>query len=108
MTESTNAAVTPSTEPQVLVEVIATSDRQIRNKPKINEALADRQGEILAALAQTQALLQSVQTSQVNGGPRVSEIQASFGISLKAEAGVFVGKASAEATFDIQMTVSFD
>jgi hypothetical protein len=36
----------------------------------------------------------------------VTEVEASFGITLAAEAGVILSKASAEATFDVTITYS--
>ena len=38
-------------------------------------------------------------------GWHVSSIQATFGLTLTAEAGVIVSKASAEASFEVTITV---
>jgi hypothetical protein len=42
----------------------------------------------------------------VVGDWHVTEVEASFGITLATEAGVILSKASAEATFDVTMTFS--
>ena len=67
--------------------------------------LADRLQDIKAAIASgASAVADSLEALPRAPGWRVKEVSGSFGLSLAAEAGVILTKASAETTFEVTVT----
>ena len=98
--------MTESTEGRVLVQVVPVeSGREIRWGSNKVQSIADRLEDIEAAIASgSAAVANSLGTLPHPSGWRVSEVSGSFGLSLVAEAGVVLTKASAEATFEVTVT----
>ena len=96
-------------EAKVLVETVrfdSSGTRQIGPRDRTTSLLQDRRGDIEAAVSEASAILQaSVTTVEDKAGWRVSSIEAKFGLTLAAEAGVILSKASAEASFEVTVTI---
>lgn len=96
-------------EPLVRVEVVALehgSGRQIARHERVTELLRERAADIEAAIAEAARIAGAGLTrSNQDEAWRVSSLEASFGLTLTAEAGVIVGKASTEACFEITLTL---
>ncbi|MEU7606694.1 CU044_2847 family protein [Streptomyces sp. NPDC041003] len=94
---------------EVRVETVAldaTGSRQISSRTRTSASLGDRAEELEAAIVQASAIAQG-SLSQVprRDGWQVSSMQVTFGLTLAAEAGVILSKASAEASFEVTLTV---
>jgi hypothetical protein len=94
-------------EPAAVYVPVITMDagREITWRADVSEMLTTRLDDIRNAIR--------AGAVSVSAGPtdlpapddwRVSEVTASFGITLAAEAGVILSKASTEATFDVTIT----
>jgi hypothetical protein len=80
--------------------------RQIGRRGGTTAPLADRGPEIEAAIVQASAIAQqSLAQVPARDGWRVSTMEVSFGLTLAAEAGVVLSKASAEASFEVTLTI---
>lgn len=92
-----------------VVELDNDGSRQIAPTERLTAQLSSRRDDIQAAVALAVDIVQnSASTAESKGGWRVSEVEASFGLTLTAEAGVIVSRASAEAAFEVTITVSRD
>ncbi|MHA4818957.1 CU044_2847 family protein [Streptomyces aculeolatus] len=94
---------------QVRVETVsldAGGDRQIGRRTRSTAALEQRGDEIEEAIVQASAIAQqSLARVPARDGWRVSAMEVTFGVTLAAEAGVILSKASAEASFEVTLTV---
>ena len=92
---------------RVLVQVAELRPgREIGRGANLAEQLSDRLEDIRSAIsAGAQAVAQSLEGLPSAPSWQLSEVSASFGITLTAEVGVILSKASAEATFEV--TVSY-
>lgn len=92
--------------PRVLVQVVELqSGREIGWGANVAEQLTDRLDDIHSAIsAGAQAVAQSLEGLNSPAGWQLSEVSAAFGITLTAEAGVILSKASAETTFEVTVT----
>jgi Trypsin-co-occurring domain 1 len=90
----------------VVVQVVPVQDgRAIAWSDGITEKLRDRVDDIReAVVAGVSAIAVDTADLPAGGGWQVSSLSASFGITLAAEAGVVLSKASAEATFEVTVT----
>jgi hypothetical protein len=88
------------------VEVNGHGARQISSRVRQSANLADRSDELQAAIIQASAIAQDslAQVPQQHGWS-VRSMEVSFGITLAAEAGVILSKASAEPSFEVTLTV---
>jgi hypothetical protein len=87
-----------------VVDVEVGEDREITFGKHLAEGLGDRQDDIQSAIqAGAQTVAKSLETLPQAEGWRLGEVSASFGITLTAEAGVIVSKASAGASFEISV-----
>jgi hypothetical protein len=78
------------------------SGQPVEVVPLEAEGLADRQDDIRGAIeAGSQTVANSIESLPSPPGWRLSEVSAKFGITLTAEAGVIVSRASAGATFEV-------
>ncbi|MEV8349722.1 CU044_2847 family protein [Streptomyces niveus] len=94
---------------EVRVETVAldsAGSRQISSRTRSSSALRDRAAELEEAIVQASAIAQQ-SLSQVprRNGWQVSSMAVTFGLTLAAEAGVILSKASAEASFEVTLTV---
>jgi Trypsin-co-occurring domain 1 len=87
-----------------VIDVDVVADREITFGRSLAEGLADRQDDIRGAIeAGSQTVAKSIESLPSPQGWRLGEVSASFGITLAAEAGVIVSKASAGATFEVSV-----
>jgi hypothetical protein len=91
----------------VLVQVVSSNEgRQIEWGSNLAERLADRMDDITGAITEgvhvvTQSLRQLPSTEHWTA----NEVTVTFGITLTAEAGVILSKASAETSFEVSVTL---
>ncbi len=97
------------TEPEhkVLVQVVEIdSGREIGWSSNLAEQLQDRLDDIRAAVVSASGTVANTLVSLPSTeGWALDEVSAAFGITLTAEAGVILSKASAAAAFDV--TIKF-
>lgn len=87
------------------VDVDLAADREIAFGKSLAEGLGDRQNDIRGAIeAGSETVANSLQSLPSPEGWQLGEVSASFGITLTAEAGVIVSRASAAATFEVSVT----
>ncbi|MGF0174555.1 CU044_2847 family protein [Streptomyces sp. Marseille-Q5077] len=88
------------------VELNGHGARQIGGRVRQSASLADRSDELQAAILQASTIAQDslAQVPQRNGWS-VRSMDVTFGITLAAEAGVILSKASAEASFEVTLTL---
>ena len=90
-----------------VMDVDVAEDREITFGRNLAEGLSERQDDIRGAIeAGSQTVARSIESLPSPQGWRLGEVSASFGITLTAEAGVIVSKASAGATFEVSVTFS--
>jgi len=91
----------------VLVQVVEVhAGREIARAPQVAELLRDRVDEIRDAIVTgAQTIAGTLRELDAAPGWKLDEVSASFGLTLAAEAGVILSKASASAAFDV--TVKF-
>jgi hypothetical protein len=98
-----------STVPEdVFVQVVETDGgREIAWGANVTERLRDRLDELRAAVV-AGAQVVNADLDQLPERPhwRVSELSATFGVTLTADAGVLLSRAGAEATFEVTVTFS--
>jgi hypothetical protein len=88
-----------------VVDVNMAADREITFGKNLAEGLENRQDDIRDAIeAGSETVAKSLGSLPSPDGWRLGEVSASFGITLTAEAGVIVSKASAGATFEVSVT----
>ncbi|MFE0256162.1 CU044_2847 family protein [Streptomyces sp. NPDC059010] len=88
------------------VELNGHGGRQISSRVRQAVNLSDRSDELQAAIVQASAIARDslAQVPERNGWS-VKTMEVTFGITLAAEAGVILSKASAEASFGVTLTV---
>lgn len=88
------------------VELDAAGTRQIGARHRTTELLHERRTDIEAAVGEASRIVQgSIAKVDAQDGWRVSSVEAKFGLTLSAEAGVIVSRASAEASFEVTVTI---
>ncbi len=88
------------------VELDSAGARQIGPRTRATALLRDRRDDIEAAVGEASTIVQeSVSKVEDKGGWRVKSLEAKFGLTLTAEAGVIVSRASAEASFEVTITI---
>ncbi|MFJ2006839.1 CU044_2847 family protein [Streptomyces chartreusis] len=88
------------------VETDGHGSRQISNRARRSAPLAERADEVREAIQQATVLAQdSLAQVPDRHGWAVSSVQVTFGLTLAAEAGVILSKASAEASLEVTLTV---
>ncbi|WP_030682960.1 CU044_2847 family protein [Streptomyces sp. NRRL B-1347] len=86
--------------------VDAAGNRQIASRARATSPLADRAAELEEAIVQASAIAQeSLAQVPPRDGWQVASMAVTFGLTLAAEAGVILSKASAEASFEVTLTV---
>jgi hypothetical protein len=87
-----------------VVDVDLTADREITFSRNMAEKVVDRQADIRAGVeAGAAAVADSLKSLASPEGWQLREVSASFGVTLTAEAGVMVSKASAGATLEVSV-----
>lgn len=88
------------------VSVDSAGARQIGPRTRTTEMLHDRRDDIEAAVIEASSVIQGAVAKVDNKtGWKVKSLEAKFGITLTAEAGVILSRASAEASFEVTITV---
>ncbi|MER6426106.1 CU044_2847 family protein [Streptomyces sp. NPDC001137] len=88
------------------VELDSQGSRQIRARNRGTASLEERSAELEEAIVSASGIAQrSLARLQERDGWRVSSLEVTFGVTLAAEAGVILSKASAEASFEVVVTV---
>ena len=88
-----------------VIDVDVAADREITFGRNLAEALGDRLDDIRGAIeAGSETVAKSIEALPSPQGWRLGEVSASFGITLTAEAGVILSKASAGATLEVSVT----
>ena len=88
------------------VELDAAGTRQISSRRRTTALLAERRGDIEAAVGEACNIVQdSIAKVDTRHGWRVSSLEAKFGLIVAAEAGVIVSRASAEASLEVTVTI---
>ena len=88
------------------VELDAAGTRQINSRRRTTAALQERRGDIEAAVSEACQIVQdSAARVDARHGWRISSLEAKFGLTLAAEAGVIISRASAEASFEVTVTI---
>ncbi|RRR85687.1 CU044_2847 family protein [Streptomyces sp. RP5T] len=88
------------------VALDATGSRQIATRTRSTSALGDRAAEVEEAIAQASGIAQrSLAQLDEHSGWQVTCMEVAFGLTLAAEAGVILSKASAEASFEVTLTI---
>jgi len=99
-------------EANVRVETVpldSSGTRQIGAKSRATALLRDRRDDIEAAVSEASTIVQdSVAKVDDKEGWRVKRVEAKFGLTLAAEAGVILSRASAEASFEVTVTIERD
>jgi hypothetical protein len=95
---------------QVLVQVVELDQkRQIGWGTNVAERLGDRADDVRRAITSGgEVVANSVAELQAVQGWRLAQASATFAVTLTAEAGAIVSKASAEATFEVTVTFQRD
>lgn len=95
--------------PDVRVETVqldSSGTRQIGPRTRTTSLLRDRRDDIEAAVREAATIVQdSVDKVDDKAGWCIKTIEAKFGLTLAAEAGVILSRASAEASFEITVTI---
>lgn len=91
---------------KVLVQVVELDEaRQIGWGSNLAESLNSRLEDVRAAIVDgAGAVAQGLPGLPTAQGWQVKEVTGTFGLSLTAEAGVVLSKASTEATFEVSVT----
>lgn len=93
-------------DPDTRVRVVELrSGREISWGDGLTERLGQRVGDVRAAVVGgARAVAASLPELDAVDDWRLTEVSATFGVALVAEAGVVLSKASAEATFEVTVT----
>ncbi|MEU9174990.1 CU044_2847 family protein [Streptomyces sp. NPDC048420] len=88
------------------VALDATGSRQIAARTRSTSALGERAAEMQEAIVQASTIAQqSLAQVPERDGWQVTSMDVTFGLTLAAEAGVILSKASMEASFEVTLTV---
>lgn len=88
------------------VELDSAGSRQISARRRSTELLERRRTEIEAAIREAAEIVRKSLDSAPDAAQwRTTSVEASFGVTLAAETGVVLTKASAEASFMVKITV---
>jgi hypothetical protein len=88
------------------VSFVEGAGRQIAPKIKTSELLSDRKADIESAIAETVDTVNDAMLKAGEAGAlRVSKVEASFGIKLKADAGVVLTRVGGECSLEVKITI---
>ena len=88
------------------VELNTSGTRQIKPHSRTTALLRDRADDIESAVQEASDIVQgSVAKVQDKAGWRTKSVEVKFGLVLTAEAGVVLTRASAEASFEVTLTI---
>jgi Trypsin-co-occurring domain 1 len=88
------------------VELDSAGTRQIKQRSRTTALLRDRADDIESAVQEASAIIQrSVAKVQDQDDWHMKSVEAKFGLVITAAAGVVVSRASAEASFEVTLTI---
>lgn len=88
------------------VELDSTGTRQIKQRTQTTELLRARADDIESAIGEASTIIhESVSKIHDKGDWHARSVEVKFGLVLSAEAGVIVSRASAEASFEVTLTI---
>lgn len=88
------------------IELNSAGTRQIAAKRRATDLLEDRRDDLETALREACRVVQDSATQLAKrDGWHVKRLEAKFGLTLAAEAGVIVSRASAEACLEVTVTI---
>lgn len=88
------------------VELDVTEGRQVSSRRRTRELLQERRSEIEAAISEAAGIVRAAaERTPDEAGWRTTSIEATFGITVAAETGVVLTKASAEASLEVKITI---
>lgn len=88
---------------------VDSSTRQIGPASRTTALLQDRRSDIESAIVETTSIVQdSVANIESHQDWKVRRLEAKFGLTLAAEAGVLISRASAEASLEVRIVVERD
>ena len=88
------------------VQVDSSGNRQIGARTRTTSLLRDRRDDIEAAVREASTIVQdSVANVEDKDGWHFKSVEAKFGLVLSAQAGVILTRASAEASFEVTVTI---
>jgi hypothetical protein len=88
------------------VELDWSGTRQIKQRSRTTALLRDRADDIESAVQEASEIVQgSVAKVQDKDGWQMKSVEVKFGLVLAAEAGVVLSRASAEASFEVTLTI---
>jgi hypothetical protein len=88
------------------VQLESGGTRQISSRRRATALLEERRADIEAAVREACEIVQnSVAKVDPKEGWQLKTLEAKFGLTLVAEAGVIVSRASAEASFEVTVTI---
>jgi len=97
------------TDANVRVEVVELDSfgrRQIGQRSRTTALLRDKADDIESAVREASAIVQgSVAKVQDKDGWKMKSVEVKFGLVFTAEAGVVLSRASAEASFEVTLTI---
>ena len=97
------------TSAKVLVETVqfdSSGGRQIVSRTRATALLQDRRSDIEAAVSEATKIIQDSAANIENKAAwQVKSIEAKFGLTLGAEAGVILSRMSAEASIEVTVTI---
>lgn len=87
-------------------EIDSSGTRQISNHRRTTALLRERADDIESAVQEASKIVQGA-VSKVQGadGWSMKSVEVKFGLVLTAEAGVVLSRASAEASFEVTLTI---
>jgi hypothetical protein len=98
------------TDTGIWVETVHFDDkdgRQISARRRVRALLATRRSEIEQAIGEAAGIVRAAaeKTAADDAGWRMTSVEATFGITVAAEAGVVLTKASTETSFEVKVTI---
>jgi Trypsin-co-occurring domain 1 len=88
------------------VDLDSSGRRQIGQRSRTTALLRERSDDIESAVQEASAIVQrSVSKVQDKDGWQMKSVEVKFGLVLTAEAGVVLSRASAEASFEVTLTI---
>jgi hypothetical protein len=88
------------------VQLDSSGGRQIKPTARMNALLNDRRADIESAVREASTIVQdAAATVESKSDWRINRLEAKFALVLTAEAGVILSRASAEAAFEITITI---
>jgi hypothetical protein len=92
------------------VQLNGDSNRQIGPRSRALELLQDRKRDLQDSIFEVVGILSETapDMQKAERGVRIGSIEATFGLTLTADAGVLVSRIGTEASFEIKVSIDID